>query len=1347
MAQRDFFVDIDLNQNEILFGVLHSVATAPSSGSEVSGQLYYDTVANQPYYYNGSTWVSMSSASASSVPFSGVESATNTGQTLILGSGSSFLINGGSLQLQGASSGIMTLGTNLTGVTNRTINLPNIAATSTILATSESPSTGHFAKQSAGASGTITFAAIQNSDITGLLALDDLTDVVITTPANPSYLRYNGTSWVDVTAATVASDIGSSVDHGTLSGLTDDDHDQYIYDTPSTTRTNIITPSNNQTPLILRGPTSTADLFLITNNAGSSELFVIDSNSDIYFAGDQIFFNHDDGTDGGYIQIGRSSTGLGGYVNLSTTGTGLGGRIIANTNGAQDAGFLTMNSNGDSRGGNIDLGAAIGTSTERSGQWTSTAGAGGRGGDLIMDGSNANAGDIDTSGGSSSATGGSILTYGGFAASGSPTLRGGEIWTFGSNSTSGNTRGGDIKTNSVAGSGNRGGDILAQSGSGGAGGDINTSGGASAAGGSITTSNGGGSINTNTGTIQLGVLGNRTTLLRTSGGNYTTTFIGQTGSVPVFSSAPGSADLFVLSDNTLGGIKFATRAISNLSDVDTTGALNGNLLQYDGSEWVPVSASTVGVTDHGGLSGLTDDDHTQYVINTPGNSSRNTIDPSVNDATSLTITSATNSGSATFDIFVVESSANSSLFTVDDTSGSYYARFSSSLTGVQSSVDVSLLDSSLILVNGSSQSISIVPPAVLSSYTLTLPQNDGNSGQFLQTNGSGTTSWETALTSVSLDDLTDVVITTPANPSYLRYNGASWIDVTAATVANDLESSIDHGSIAGLTDDDHAQYIIDTPTSGTRNVIDPSTNDIASLTVQAAPNSGVATYSYFLVENSSAAELFSIGSSSGNEVANFASNLDSVLISAPATLNSVNLLFTRASQTITVAIPGSGVTGYTFTLPPTAGSNGNVLKTNGSGTTSWGTLALGDLSDVDLAGLSTNDLLQYNGADWVAISPSTVGVTDHGGLSGLTDDDHTQYLIKTPSGTTRNQVTGSSGQAVIIHGTQGSGGVYTATEGNSIFLLETSGSEDYLRFNATNDTAMMMQLNATNFQLHNNTPIVFKAGTTAAAAGVSLRANGTISSSYTITLPGAGPSASGNILYNTGSGTMAWGSHDNLSGLTSGDAHTQYILGSPTTSTRNIITAANATTIPLSVRAHASQSVDIFVVEANGGTNYLTIDSSGDATFSQDLIVTGNLTVNGTTTTINTTELTVEDNIIIVNSAGVVQNAGLEVERGANPNASIFYNESSDEWFVNNASVSLQIARKYVDTSTIVGDGSETSFAITHNIGSSDIVAAIYDSSDNQVEVEIVITNSNTLTVNFNSPVPNLTAYKAVIIG
>ena len=51
-----------------------------------------------------------------------------------------------------------------------------------------------------------------------------------------------------------------------------------------------------------------------------------------------------------------------------------------------------------------------------------------------------------------------------------------------------------------------------------------------------------------------------------------------------------------------------------------------------------------------------------------------------------------------------------------------------------------------------------------------------------------------------------------------------------------------------------------------------------------------------------------------------------------------------------------------------------------------------------------------------------------------------------------------------------------------------------------------------------------------------------------------------------------------------------------------------------------------------GDPNAMSISSGGDVSFSQDISIAGNLTVNGTTTTVNSTVVTIEDPIIVLGS-------------------------------------------------------------------------------------------------------------------
>ncbi len=75
----------------------------------------------------------------------------------------------------------------------------------------------------------------------------------------------------------------------------------------------------------------------------------------------------------------------------------------------------------------------------------------------------------------------------------------------------------------------------------------------------------------------------------------------------------------------------------------------------------------------------------------------------------------------------------------------------------------------------------------------------------------------------------------------------------------------------------------------------------------------------------------------------------------------------------------------------------------------------------------------------------------------------------------------------------------------------------------------------------------------------------------------------------------------------------------------------------------------------------------GDKTFSNNVIVNGNFTVNGTVTHVNSTTVDIGDNIIVLNSQETgtpSANAGIEVERGTSDNAQLIWDESVDKWGV-----------------------------------------------------------------------------------
>jgi len=97
----------------------------------------------------------------------------------------------------------------------------------------------------------------------------------------------------------------------------------------------------------------------------------------------------------------------------------------------------------------------------------------------------------------------------------------------------------------------------------------------------------------------------------------------------------------------------------------------------------------------------------------------------------------------------------------------------------------------------------------------------------------------------------------------------------------------------------------------------------------------------------------------------------------------------------------------------------------------------------------------------------------------------------------------------------------------------------------------------------------------------------------------------------------------------------------------------------LELCASAGQGV---IITDNAGEG-LKIDDGGNATFSQNLTVDGDLVVSGTTTSINTVELEVEDPIIELNKSTTIvdQDSGLHVKR-TTTDASLIWDHSNSYW-------------------------------------------------------------------------------------
>jgi hypothetical protein len=111
------------------------------------------------------------------------------------------------------------------------------------------------------------------------------------------------------------------------------------------------------------------------------------------------------------------------------------------------------------------------------------------------------------------------------------------------------------------------------------------------------------------------------------------------------------------------------------------------------------------------------------------------------------------------------------------------------------------------------------------------------------------------------------------------------------------------------------------------------------------------------------------------------------------------------------------------------------------------------------------------------------------------------------------------------------------------------------------------------------------------------------------------------------------------------------------------------------VRAHLSAGTGVTYSSGQISIGQ-AVGTTSDVTFN-NMIVSGNLTVSGTTTSINTETINLADNIIVLNSneAGTPsQNAGIEIERGTSTNVQLRWNETDDKWqFTNDGSTYADI--------------------------------------------------------------------------
>lgn len=328
-----------------------------------------------------------------------------------------------------------------------------------------------------------------------------------------------------------------------------------------------------------------------------------------------------------------------------------------------------------------------------------------------------------------------------------------------------------------------------------------------------------------------------------------------------------------------------------------------------------------------------------------------------------------------------------------------------------------------------------------------------------------------------------------------------------------------------------------------------------------------------------------------------------------------------------------------------------------------------------------NEIRVYNGTSWVNIGGDITGVTAGAGLTGGGSAGTPTLNVVGGTGITANandiQITdGGVGTTQLA-----AGGVTLAKMANiaeNTFIARKSSSAGTPEAITAAEARTILNVadGANNYSLPTASSSVLggiKVGTNLSIA------NGVLSSSFTNTQLSTeqvqdivGAMVTGNtetniaVTYQDGDGTIDFVSTDTT--YSAGD-------GLDLSSTEF--------------------EVDSTVVRTSG-----TQTIAGVKTFSNNMILSGNLTVNGTTTTVNSNTVNIGDNIIVLNSDETgtpSQDGGVEIERGTSANVLLTYKESTDRWqFTNDGTTyyNIPISSEYTNTT-----GTVTSVAASAGAG------------------------------------------------
>jgi hypothetical protein len=385
----------------------------------------------------------------------------------------------------------------------------------------------------------------------------------------------------------------------------------------------------------------------------------------------------------------------------------------------------------------------------------------------------------------------------------------------------------------------------------------------------------------------------------------------------------------------------------------------------------------------------------------------------------------------------------------------------------------------------------------------------------------------------------------------------------------------------------------------------------------------------------------------------------------------------------------------------------------------------------------TNILYFYNGTEWTPASGSTEVIQDVIGSS---------VIAGTALTSTYNDVAGTT--TLNLNDTAVTAGSYGSTTAIPTFTVDAQG-----RLTAAGTVNVATNLSVAGDTGTDTVDLLTDTLTVAGGEGIDVAVtNNTI----TISAENATYTNKGVASFDASDFTVVGGEVSlnkdpviTLSGDVTGSA-TMTNLGDVTISTTiepNSV-ALGADTTGSYVSTIVGTSGEITVSGSGSESAAVTIGLPDDVTVTGNLSIGGNLDVQGSINSISTTEVNIVDNKVVLNTnvtGAPSSDAGLKVNRGTSADVEVLWNEAADQWTLTNDGTNYhEITRKYKTTLNT----SATSYTVTHNLGTKDVVVSIYEVASPFAEIfaDVEHTSDSDITIKF-AVAPTAGEYRVVVIG